>query len=149
MISSNRNKCRSSVKAGFTIVELLIVIVVIGILATFTIIAYGNSRASTKDTSILSDIDSVDGAQTRYGVANGVVGKAYYSGLSGVGDSDLGFTPSSGNVVDVVLGTSDYCIRAYNTQATHNSIANSSTKESSPGACSSLPASAMAVSDSP
>jgi len=46
------NKRRSTGKNGFTIIELIIVIVVIGILATITIIAYGGIQARTRDTIV-------------------------------------------------------------------------------------------------
>lgn len=49
-----RHKRTSS--AGFTIVELLIVIVVIGILAAITIVAYNGVQNRTKDTSVKSDL---------------------------------------------------------------------------------------------
>jgi len=41
-------------KSGFTIVELLIVIVVIGILAAITIVAYNGIQARAKNTSTIS-----------------------------------------------------------------------------------------------
>lgn len=43
-------------KPGFTIVELLIVIVVIGILAAITIVAYNGVQSRTNDTSVKSDL---------------------------------------------------------------------------------------------
>lgn len=43
---------------GFTIVELLVVIVVIGILAAITIVAYGGISNRAHDTAILSDIEN-------------------------------------------------------------------------------------------
>jgi prepilin-type N-terminal cleavage/methylation domain-containing protein len=42
-------------KSGFTIVELLIVIVVIGILAAITIVAYNGIQDRANDTSVKSD----------------------------------------------------------------------------------------------
>ncbi len=46
-------------RAGFTIVELLIVIVVIGILATITIVAYTGIQNQAYDASVQSDLDSI------------------------------------------------------------------------------------------
>jgi type IV pilus assembly protein PilA len=42
---------------GFTIVELLIVIVVIGILAAITIVAYNGIRTRARTATILSDLN--------------------------------------------------------------------------------------------
>lgn len=43
-------------KSGFTIVELLIAIVVIGILATISIVAYNGVSNNTHDTAVKSDL---------------------------------------------------------------------------------------------
>jgi uncharacterized protein (TIGR02145 family)/prepilin-type N-terminal cleavage/methylation domain-containing protein len=119
---------------GFTIIELLVVIVIIGILAAITYVSYVGIQAKARDTSVLSDLDALDALETNYGLKNNVAGKAWNSG-SGV-DSDLQFTQSSGNVINVAINSSDYCIRGYNPNGTKNSLVNSFTKESSSGACS-------------
>jgi prepilin-type N-terminal cleavage/methylation domain-containing protein len=143
--------------AGFTIIELMIVVVIIGILVTIVVVSYSGIQSSTRDSSILSDLDTLDGIETQCslnpGVSPdcnlgvGVYAKAWYSG-SGV-DSYLKFTPSPGNVIDVVVNSTDYCIRGYNIAATKNTITNSYIKESSDGACALIPASSAAVADSP
>ncbi len=45
---------RSSASSGFTIVELLIVIVVIGIIATIVVVAYNGVTKSAQQTAITS-----------------------------------------------------------------------------------------------
>ncbi len=130
-------------KLGFTIVELISVIVIIGILATISFVSYNGVQAKARDTSVLSDIDNMDSSQTNYGLSHGGAGKAYYSSTGY--DSDLGFTPNSGNVIDVVVNSADYCIRGYNLGGTKNSIFNSFTKESTSGICDSLTPSLVAT----
>lgn len=133
---------------GFTIVELLIVIVIIGILATVTAIVYSGIQANARDTSVLSDLDTMDGLQTSYGLKNNVAGKEWYSG-SGI-DSDLNFTPSEGNVIDVVVNSTDYCIRGYNPRsATYKSLATAAIRESVKGVCDSIEPSQGAIDDTP
>jgi prepilin-type N-terminal cleavage/methylation domain-containing protein len=130
---------------GFTLVELVITIVVIGLLAIISIVSYNGVKSNAIDVGVRSDLDSLDGIESQYGLANGVVGKSWYSG-SGA-DSDLKFTPSPGNVIDIVIGGTDYCIRGYNTKGNKNSITNAFTKESSPGACGTLAPSSIALND--
>jgi len=141
---------------GFTIIELMIVVVIIGLLATIVTVAYNGIQSSARDASVLSDLDNLDGIQTQCSLNRGVdacnlgagvYAKAWYSG-SGV-DSYLQFTPNESNVIDVVVNATDYCIRGYNIGATKNSISNAAVKESSAGACVSLPPSPAAVSASP
>ena len=82
LVNHNQSKATIHPK-GFTILELLIVIVIIGILATITIVTYIGTTASANDTSVQSDIDTMDGLQANYAVntMKGTVGgKAYYSG---------------------------------------------------------------------
>lgn len=51
---------------GFTIIELLIVIVVIGILATITIVALGGANARARDAKRESDIRAAHNALEAY-----------------------------------------------------------------------------------
>lgn len=127
-------------RSGFTVIELIVVIVIIGILATLVIVAYNGIQNSARDKSVLSDLDALDGIETDYGTKNNLAGKAWYS-PSGV-DPSINFTPSTGNVLDVVINSSDYCIRGYNPGAsTYNTMATAAIKESTSGVCALLPAS--------
>lgn len=137
---------RSSFR-GFSIVELLIVIVVIGILATVGILAYGGITGRAVDNAVLSDTETLASLQTDYALENGNGGKDWYS-AAGI-DTDLQFTPSGGNVIDVVTNSTDYCIRAYNPQSTsYRTVLGGYVKGSSATSCRDLPASGQAVSDS-
>ncbi len=57
--------------AGFTIVELLIVIVVIGILATITIVAYSGIQNRARDTQRVQDIKAITKALEVYKIQTG------------------------------------------------------------------------------
>jgi prepilin-type N-terminal cleavage/methylation domain-containing protein len=64
-------RSQPSVNKGFTIVELLIVIVVIGILAAITIVAYNGVQSRARDTRRLQEISSVYKAVLLYYTDNG------------------------------------------------------------------------------
>lgn len=56
---------------GFTIVELLIVIVVIGILAAITIVAYNGIQTRGRDASRSADVNTIQKALSLYYVDEG------------------------------------------------------------------------------
>lgn len=130
---------------GFTIVELIIVVVVIGILAAIIIVSYNGVQQGARDKSLLSDIDSVEGELTRYSTSHGGVYGPAVSWYSGSGaNSNIAFTPTSGNVIDVVTDRADYCIRIYNPASSNKTLATALTKGSSIAACDVLFASTAA-----
>ena len=59
------------VSSGFTIVELLIVIVVIGILAAFTVVAYNGIQDRALDSRRLTDAKTIIGGLQAYKAVNG------------------------------------------------------------------------------
>lgn len=64
--SATSDKKSMSVRSGFTIVELLIVIVVIGILAAISIVAYNNVAAKARDSQRLQDVATINKALDMY-----------------------------------------------------------------------------------
>lgn len=136
-------------RAGFSIVELLIVIVVIGILTAIGTLAYGAIQGNARDNSVMHDAEAVEAEVARYSLKNaGMLGSAieWYSG--GYSNPSIQFEPSQGNVIDVVASENSYCIRVYNTAAsTYKTIFSAFEKGSSQDACTALPASAQAIAD--
>lgn len=59
-------------QSGFTIVELLIVIVIIGILAAITVVAFNGVQQRARDSARSSDIASVRKALELYRADNGI-----------------------------------------------------------------------------
>lgn len=133
-------------RSGFSITELLIVIVVIAILATISVLAYQGVTNSAREQSLLSDIEAVSGEVVRYGSKNsGVYGTAVEWHSAEGANEHIRFTPTEGNIIDVVSQATYYCIRAYNPQtANHSSLTDALRIGSEEGACEALDASVAA-----
>ena len=84
-LSSNR---------GFTIVELLIVIVVIGILAGISIVAYSGVQQRATNAKTINDIASVKKLIEAYAVENGFYPVTSTTPLSGSSSSSITLTDS-------------------------------------------------------
>lgn len=91
-------KTNTKFDKGFTIVELLIVIVVIGILAAISVVAYGNIRDRAQDAKMEAESSSVDKAVN--------MGKAEWGDL----------TPP------VIPGSRDDFLKAYGLSSAKNDI---------------------------
>lgn len=68
---------------GFTIVELLIVIVVIGILTSITVVAYSGIQGRARDSQRLSDLKTIMKALEIYKINNGVYPNSVMNPLAG------------------------------------------------------------------
>lgn len=82
----------SKKQTGFTIVELLIVIVVIGILAAITIVAYNGIQAKAKLSSKLSDVKAMQQKLELYRVEYGNYPDTDDTGVRTVIDFGTGIT---------------------------------------------------------
>lgn len=81
---------------GFTIIELLIVVVVIGILAAIAIPKFANTKEKAIVASMKSDLRNVAGTQEAYWNQN----QTYYAGV--IPDPAFKFAPSPGVTVTIV-----------------------------------------------
>lgn len=119
-------RCRGRVGAGFTIVELLIVIVVIGILAAIVITAYAGVQDRARTAKIQADLRQLNGAiqsartQTMqtlgaidgsFGTASPCKGKANGTDLAALPKTDSCWTTYA-HALDVISTASGTNVRS-------------------------------------
>jgi prepilin-type N-terminal cleavage/methylation domain-containing protein len=92
---------------GFTIVELLIVIVVIGILAAITIVAYNGIQQRSRIASLQSDLSQVAKKMAIDNITNGT-----YAATASAVDGSRGLPASNGITYQYHSTGSNYCITA-------------------------------------
>jgi prepilin-type N-terminal cleavage/methylation domain-containing protein len=81
--------------SGFTIVELLIVIVVIGILAAITIVAYTTVQQKARDAQRKQDVTTIAKALKLYEPDNGPMGAGSGCGAGGGGNGYFNYNYAS------------------------------------------------------
>lgn len=67
-------------KPGFSLLELLVVISIIGILISVGVMAFGAAQKKTRDARRISDLKAIQTAEEQYFAANGIYYKACGSG---------------------------------------------------------------------
>lgn len=120
----------SQLKSGFTIVELLVVIVVIGILAAITIVAYGGIAQRARDTTLKSDLANAASMMKLDYVDNGAFASVLPGGIK--------YSPGVGMSLSSTGDINNFCI---NGQISSGGITTYMYYDSSqgtvqPGACS-------------
>jgi prepilin-type N-terminal cleavage/methylation domain-containing protein len=123
---------------GFTIVELLVVIVVIGILAAVTVFAYNGITKRAIDSSLAMDAQQTQTGLNSYAVDNNGTYVAWTSGTTA--PAGLSVPGGSKNSIDVSVSTDkkSYCIRVYNSSSSYSSLATAYSLGSSGTACQNL-----------
>lgn len=96
-------------KSGFTIVELLIVVVVIAILAAVTIVAYSGIQTQSREAKIQADLASLKKAVM---AARNSTGKTFY-GISGATYTASGCTTLAAGTDIRTLDSSHTCWARY------------------------------------
>jgi prepilin-type N-terminal cleavage/methylation domain-containing protein len=100
---------------GFTIVELLIVIVVIGILAAIVIVAYNGIQQQARNSSTASVIQTYKKALIQYAIEHGTYPIDFATACVGEDYPDSGsFTTASGHI----------CFRSSSASGTNNATFN-------------------------
>ena len=96
---------RNKKQTGFTIVELLIVIVVIAILAAITIVAYNGIQNRANDTAVQSDLRNIGGKIMEFATINDAIPVA---GVTDMGSMNLKVSKSAYGAHYTVTGGAEY-----------------------------------------
>ena len=90
-------------RKGFTLVELIVVIGIIGILATLGIGSYANIQKAARDAKRLSDMKDIQTALAQYYAQNGHYENVYTYGEGGpCGGWDSSYNDNNGNGIPFV-----------------------------------------------
>jgi type IV pilus assembly protein PilA len=117
---------------GFTIVELIVVIIVIGILVSIVVVSYGAWRKNVATSAVKSDLNGVNAAMENYRNFNNAYPTApTFSGSGALFQSSDNITLTYGSGSD-----STYCVQGQSTQYTTIIFrVTQSAKEPVSGAC--------------
>lgn len=121
-------------KAGFTIVELLIAIVIIAIIATITAVAYNSVQNRAAEGAVKADVASI----AKQLAVDRTFLQHYPTSLEEA-DDGAGVTVSGGNayIYTTTIGNADYCLTIYSTRYTGIAYHVSNTSDGMQnGACS-------------
>lgn len=114
-------------QTGFTIVELLIVIVVIGILAAITIVSYNGIQDRARTTVLISDLTNSSQQLSIDQIKTGV-----YPATVAAADNNSGLKASAGTTYSYTVNNAaappTYCLSATNGKQTYSISAGDSTR---------------------
>jgi general secretion pathway protein G len=115
-------------QTGFTIVELLIVIVVVAILASVSVVAYSGVQNKANDTTVQSDLYNFAKKITMYHANNGEYPKAGSRSSDSTKFPGMTFLPSKG-AYDIANNNLYYCDGTVNGVPAFIVMAKSKSKE--------------------
>src|SRR5680860_1027903 len=97
---------------GFTIIELIVVIVIIGILSAIVIVSYSGIRTRAAAATLKSDVEKASIQLEKYRADHGA-----YPATEDLVNDGAGLSKSAGTIYQYALDGSYYCISASSTSA--------------------------------
>jgi type IV pilus assembly protein PilA len=124
-MSVRLHRLREEREGGFTLVELLIVIIIIGILASIAIPIFLNQRNKAYDAAAKSDLKGMQVAEESY-LSDFSTYTTAVTGTTSL--TSEGFKPSSSttNTVVGIVGGSSWCVKSVSQTGTSYYLGNNS-----------------------
>lgn len=109
MLLARIKQAKNDKDGGFTLIELLVVVAIIGILAAIAIPVFLSQRASARDASVKSDMNSMAKIMETYYTDHGA-----YATSTATLEADVTPAISQGNKLDVLVNGTSFTITGCN-----------------------------------
>jgi prepilin-type N-terminal cleavage/methylation domain-containing protein len=114
MYSVLKNRMQNRRRSAFTLVEIMIVVLIIGILLAIAVPNFVRARETARGKACVANLKEIDGAKEQYAMDNKLAAGASDGGLANlVGPTSYikatPTCPSNGTYTDGVIGTSPTC----------------------------------------